>query len=123
MTGYRVSQPLMLENLELANRFVGLPIGLSGYVDQHGSPMEPLFDLYRRRAQGGVGLVIVEVSYIDPYPCSRPGLLGFYSDKLIPLFTRLTDVIHASASGSNPVCGREGRKMARCGERGSGKVC
>ncbi len=94
MTGYRVSQPLMLENLELANRFVGLPIGLSGYVDQHGSPMEPLFDLYRRRAQGGVGLVIVEVSYIDPYPCSRPGLLGFYSDKLIPLFTRLTDVIH-----------------------------
>jgi len=43
----KLAQPLHVKGLELANRFVGLPIGLSGYVDQHGSPMERLFALFR----------------------------------------------------------------------------
>jgi 2,4-dienoyl-CoA reductase-like NADH-dependent reductase (Old Yellow Enzyme family)/thioredoxin reductase len=78
----------------LKNRFVGLPLGLSGYVDITDSPTERMVAMYGRRAAGGAAMITVEATYVEECEVSRRGLLGFYSDKQIPVFSVLTDAIH-----------------------------
>ena len=62
-----VFQPLRIAGLLLRNRMVGLPIGLSGFIDGHGAPTERMLALYRRRAEGGAGLITVEVAAVEPH--------------------------------------------------------
>ena len=76
-----VFQPLRIAGLLLRNRMVGLPIGLSGFIDGHGAPTERMIALYRRRAAGGAGLITVEIATVEPHACPQAGLLRFDSDQ------------------------------------------
>ena len=95
-----VFQPLRIAGLLLRNRMVGLPIGLSGFIDGHGAPTERMIALYRRRAAGGAGLITVEIATVEPHACPQAGLLRFDSDQQIPVFSLLVDAIHEAGEAA-----------------------
>ena len=59
-----------IKNLDLRNRIVMSPMGTFS-ENRNGSPSSDQVEYYRRRARGGVGMVIVEVQYVtnktDPW--------------------------------------------------------
>jgi 2,4-dienoyl-CoA reductase-like NADH-dependent reductase (Old Yellow Enzyme family) len=93
-------QPIQIAGLTLPNRVVGLPIGLSGFVDSGAAPTDRLIAMYRRRAAGGAALITVEATYVEPGACARPGLLGFYTDHFIPQFSVLAEAIHDAGAAA-----------------------
>ena len=95
-----VFQPLRIAGLLVRNRMVGLPIGLSGFIDGHGAPTERMLALYRRRAEGGAGLITVEVAAVEPHASPQAGLLRFDCDQRIPAFSLLVDAIHEAGAAA-----------------------
>src|SRR6204780_198475 len=59
--------PFTLGNLHLANRIVMAPMTRSFSPD--GVPTDDVSAYYRRRAEGGVGLIVTEGTYV-PHPSS-----------------------------------------------------
>lgn len=59
--------PFSLRNLTVANRFAMAPMTRSRSPD--GIPGRPVLDYYRRRAEGGVGLIVTEGIGVD-HPAS-----------------------------------------------------
>ncbi len=57
--------PIRIKNLEIKNRYVMSPMETK-QANQDGSVSDGLVEYYRRRAKGGVGLVIVEAAYVHP---------------------------------------------------------
>lgn len=89
-------EPLRVRKMELKNRIVATPLGLSRYIDSTGSPSERMVARHRRHALGGVALTTVEATYVEAYEPTRSGLMGFYSDRQIPQFAALTDGVHSA---------------------------
>jgi 2,4-dienoyl-CoA reductase-like NADH-dependent reductase (Old Yellow Enzyme family)/thioredoxin reductase len=59
-----------------------------------GAVTDRLIGYYRARAQGGVGLIDVEFSYIHPTGKVFEHMLGIDHDGVIPGLRRLTEVVH-----------------------------
>ena len=53
---------------------------------------------YTTRARGGVGLIIVEHTYVAKGGRLHQGQMGLYDDKLIPSLRRLVEAIHAEGT-------------------------
>ena len=70
--------PFTIKGLTLPNRFV-MP-GMQRQWCDNGTPQPRLAQYYRRRVEGGVGLIITESCAVD-HPSSTQ----------VPLFTRITD--------------------------------
>ena len=70
--------PLTIKGVTLPNRFV-MP-GMQRQWCDNGTPQPRLAQYYRRRVEGGVGLIITESCAVD-HPSSTQ----------VPLFTRITD--------------------------------
>jgi len=89
-----LTSPYRLGKLELRNRLVMAPM-LSRLCDQHGAVTQKLIDYYAARAQGGVGLIVVEYSYIDAKAShAYIGQLGIYDDLLVAGLGDLAEAIH-----------------------------
>jgi 2-enoate reductase len=57
--------PITIGKLELKNRFALAPMGPLGLADAEGGFNQRGIDYYTRRAQGGVGLIITGVTFVD----------------------------------------------------------
>ena len=93
--------PARIGALELANRLVMAPMA-TDFADGDGSVSAKLVDYLRARAQGGVGLIIAEVSGVDARHPYTPRGLGLWSDELVPAYRRLTDAVHAHGARIMP---------------------
>ena len=85
--------PFHFRPFEIRNRIVMPPMaiyipGSGGFVHQR------LIDYYEARAAGGVGLIIVNATYVHPNGSSHPNMTSITDDKFIPGFARLVDAIH-----------------------------
>src|SRR5271157_1217514 len=85
--------PLKIKGLRLKNRIVMPPMA-TRMAMADGSVTERHIKHYSERAQGGVGLIIIEHTYVLPNGMAHPAQLGLYDDKLIPGFRQLTDSVH-----------------------------
>ncbi|WP_199256267.1 NADH:flavin oxidoreductase [Mycolicibacterium mengxianglii] len=87
-------QPLTVRSLTVPNRFAMAP--MTRQASPGGVPGADVAEYYRRRAAGGVGLIITEgVRLSDPasgYPFSIPTLAG---DDALSGWTRVVDAVHA----------------------------
>lgn len=91
----KLFEPFQIKNVNLRNRIVMPPMG-SRLALPDGAVSETLINYYEERAKGGVGLIIVEYSYIDDKASKAiPGQLGVYDEKLIPLLNELAERIKA----------------------------
>lgn len=79
--------------MKVKNRFTMTPIS-NLYATVNGEVTQRTLDYYSTRARGGVGLLIVEYSNVQPVGKGCIGtMLGCYSDKLIPGLSLLAKVI------------------------------
>ena len=83
----------MIGTMELKNRFVVPPMG-TNFGTYEGMVTDEMIAYYRRRAKGGFGLIIIEVTAIDRKGKAILNEVGLWDDSQIPGFKRLMDAIH-----------------------------
>ncbi len=81
---------IQLGNVPIKNRIV-MPAMGSGFGNDDGGPSEQTRNYYLRRAIGGAGLIIVELTSIDPLGNAGPKSLRIYEDKIIDRYIQLTE--------------------------------
>ncbi len=86
-------KPFSLDSVKLANRFVFLPIKL-GYGDPDGTVTNRQLLFYRRIAQDGPALVILEPVGVTPEGREHPRQLCIHLPGSVAQLKRIADVIH-----------------------------
>ncbi len=79
--------------MEIRNRFVRSAT-TSYWSDERGVVRPEIIDLYRRLAEGGVGLIVKGHLYVTESGKVHPGMAGISSDAHVPMLKRLTDAVH-----------------------------
>lgn len=94
--------PIKIGNLEIKNRFVMAPMGPAGLTDADGSYNDKGIEYYVKRAQGGTGLIITGVTYVenDIEKCVMPsmGCPTINPLKFISTSNQMTERVHAYGS-------------------------
>jgi len=85
--------PASIGTLDLPNRIVMAPMG-TNYADEQHHVTERLIAYHVARAEGGVGLQIVEHAAVHPLGLTGALMLAIYDDAMIPGLRRLTDAVH-----------------------------
>ncbi len=67
---------------------------LSTNLADHGYVTDALVEHYSNRAKGGVGLIITEVTTVEPTYTYLPGDMSIYDDSYIPGWKKLVDAVH-----------------------------
>lgn len=94
--------PGLFDTLEVAgthlrNRIVMPPMDMQ-HATARGEVTDRAVESYRKRAAGGVGLVIVEHSYVRPEGKIGARQLGIYDDSLVAGLGRLVDAIKGNGA-------------------------
>jgi len=85
--------PVEIGPLTVPNRLALAPVKTAlGGTDGRVAP--PHVAYYRRRAQGGAGLLIVEPLYVDPMGREHPKQLGAEADDAVEGLRRIADAVH-----------------------------
>jgi 2,4-dienoyl-CoA reductase (NADPH2) len=87
----RLFSPINIRGMEIKNRSLMPAIHLLYNMDGYAN--ERFNEFYRRRAEGGVGLIIVGGCRFDEYGGS-PGMMSLENDSFIPGYKDFTDLIH-----------------------------
>jgi len=90
-------EPINIKGLLLKNRLVMPPMA-TGMATEDGEVTDRHIRHYTARAKGGVGLIIIEHTYVSEEGQLSRGQTGLYDDKLIPGLKRLVDAIHAEGT-------------------------
>ncbi|MFC2037421.1 FAD-dependent oxidoreductase [Chloroflexota bacterium] len=86
-------QPITINGMTVRNRIVVPPMD-TGFGSEEHEVTDQLVAYWRRRAEGGIGLIIVEYTSVDPGGRCVPTQLGVYEDRFIPGLRRLTEAVH-----------------------------
>jgi 2,4-dienoyl-CoA reductase-like NADH-dependent reductase (Old Yellow Enzyme family)/thioredoxin reductase len=97
---WKLLEPVKVGAMLLRNRIVMPPMYTSsGRPD--GSVTKTTKDYYSERARGGVGMIIVEYSYVDDkLSRAAPSQLGAYSDHMIAGLNELVEAIKANGAAA-----------------------
>jgi NAD(H)-dependent 7beta-hydroxy-3-oxo-delta4-cholenoic acid oxidoreductase len=89
----RLFRPISIGTMEVKNRIVMAPMA-TDYANPDGTISQRLIDYFVARAEGGVGLITVEVTTIDEFSPYVPRTVALWDDKFIPGFKKLSDAVH-----------------------------
>jgi len=107
-------QPLTLRGLTIPNRTVMAPMGRNFAIDHAPHPDTAAY--YRRRAEGGVGLIITEANGIDhPLAVDVTNNPGMFGDAALAGWKKVVDEVHAAGGLIFPQLFHQG--MLRGGAR------
>lgn len=88
-------EPLRIKSLELPNRLVMAP--MSRCFCPGGVPTQDTADYYRRRAEGGVGLIVTEGTWVPHRSASNDdNIPRFYGDDALAGWSNVVDTVHAA---------------------------
>jgi 2,4-dienoyl-CoA reductase-like NADH-dependent reductase (Old Yellow Enzyme family) len=87
--------PLTFGNVCLTNRLVMPPMATQKAAED-GGITDAIVDYYDEKSRGGMGLVIIEHSYVSPEGRLRDVQPSVADDEKIPGLRRLADTIHAN---------------------------
>jgi len=90
-------RPIRIGSVELRNRIVMAPM-VTNYATGDGQVTPRLVEYYAARARGGVGLVIVEASYVRADGRGFTHQLGIHQDDLVPGLRQLVEAVHAAGA-------------------------
>jgi 2,4-dienoyl-CoA reductase-like NADH-dependent reductase (Old Yellow Enzyme family) len=85
--------PGKLGNLELDNRLMRSAVW-EAMADENGFVTDSLVDCSRALAEGGVGLIILGYSHIQPNGRQQPGQTALFCDEHVAGMRRVTDAVH-----------------------------
>ena len=89
--------PIQIKGLNLKNRLVMPPMA-TGFAAEDGGATDKHIAHYTARAKGGVGLIVIEHTFVAKEGKASKGQLGLDDDKLIPALKKLVDAIHADGA-------------------------
>jgi 2,4-dienoyl-CoA reductase-like NADH-dependent reductase (Old Yellow Enzyme family)/thioredoxin reductase len=101
--------PITINNLTIKNRGV-MPPMVTNYALEDGTVNQRVIDYYGARADGGVGLIIMEAVCVSPEGRGFPNMINIYSDDYIPGLKKLVDRVHqggAKIAAQILHCGRQ----------------
>jgi 2,4-dienoyl-CoA reductase-like NADH-dependent reductase (Old Yellow Enzyme family)/thioredoxin reductase len=84
--------PIQIGKTTVKNRIFMPP--LSTNLADKGYVTDALVEHYSNRAKGGVGLIITEVTTVEPIYTYLPGDMSIYDDSFIPGWKKLVDAVH-----------------------------
>lgn len=105
-----------IRNVSFKNRIVMSPMCMYSCVEQDGKITDWHQVHYASRAQGQVGLIIVEATAVQPEGRISPQDLGIWTDEHVVGLTKLVDLIHENGTKAGIQIAHAGRK-ALTGER------
>ncbi len=85
--------PMQISSMGIENRLVVPPM-LTCLGNEDGTVSESLADYWAARAKGGWGLLMVEITAVDPLGKAMPRQIGVWDDMFIPGLSRLTASAH-----------------------------
>jgi 2,4-dienoyl-CoA reductase-like NADH-dependent reductase (Old Yellow Enzyme family) len=114
-------KPFNLKNLVLPNRIVMAPMTRSKSPD--GIPGADVEAYYRRRAEGGVGLIVTEGTYV-PHSAAGfyPDVPRFYGEQSLAGWKRVVEKVHQAGGKIFPQLWHVGLTPAADGKIHSGAI-
>lgn len=109
MTGTDLFSPVRIGDVELRNRTV-LPPMTTRLADDDGFVTDRTLAYYRARAEGGVGLVTVEMATPERAGKHRFRELGLCEQRFEPGLRRLVETIHAAGARASIQLGHAGSR-------------
>ena len=103
--------PIAFRNIELKNRIVMSPMCM--YSAEDGVANDFHFVHYGSRAQGGVGLVMVEATGVEPRGRITNKCLGIWNDEQALALKKIVDFVHGNSDS------KIGIQLAHAGRKGS----
>lgn len=85
-------EPIQIGKTTVKNRIFMPP--LSTNLADKGYVTDALVEHYSNRARGGVGLIVTEVTTVEPTYTYLPGDMYIYDDSYIPGWKKLVDAVH-----------------------------
>ena len=85
-------EPIKIGKITVKNRIFMPP--LSTNMADKGYVTDALVEHYSTRAKGGVGLIVTEVTTVEPVYTYLPGDMSIYDDSFIPGWKKLVDAVH-----------------------------
>jgi len=99
--------PLAIRNLTLANRIVMSP--MTRYFSPGGVPGEDVAAYYRRRAEGGAGLIVTEGVGVDhPSAVDDPAIPHMHGKDALAGWRRVVSEVHAASGRIFPQLWHQG---------------
>lgn len=105
-----ISSTFSHKNLELKNRIVMAPMCQYSVEKEDGIPNDWHFVHYISRAVGGTGLIIMEMTSVDPDGRITNNDLGLWSDQQIPAYKKIVDEVHKYGTKIGIQIAHAGRK-------------
>lgn len=105
-----------IKGLELRNRTVMAPMCQYSVVKKDGIATDWHFVHYVSRAVGGVGLIIVEMTDVEPDGRITDNCLGLWSDEHVPALKRIVDGVHQHGAKIGIQIAHAGRKAQDAAE-------
>ena len=103
----RLLTPGVIGPLTLKNRVI-MSSMTTRQADEEGFVTESAIAYYKARAEGGVGLITVEMASPEKAGKHRNFELGIYEDRFLPGLRQLVEVIHASGAKASIQLGHGG---------------
>ncbi|QNK59099.1 NADH:flavin oxidoreductase/NADH oxidase [Paenibacillus sp. PAMC21692] len=110
MSTTNLDSSFRIKNLELRNRTVMAPMCQYSVHEKDGTPTDWHYVHYVSRAVGGVGLIIVEMTNVEPAGRITDRCLGLWADEQIPAFRRIVDAAHGHGAKIGIQIAHAGRK-------------
>ena len=85
-------EPIKIGKTTVKNRIFMPPISTN--MADKGYVTDALVEHYSARAKGGVGLIVTEVTTVEPVYTYLPGDMSIYDDSYIPGWKKLVDAVH-----------------------------
>ncbi|MFB5674987.1 NADH:flavin oxidoreductase/NADH oxidase [Paenibacillus terreus] len=108
--------PYTIKGLELKNRIVMAPMCQYSVTAKDGIPNDWHYVHYTSRAVGGTGLIIIEMTDVEPDGRISDYDLGLWSDEHIPAFRRIADGVHEHGAKLGIQIAHAGRKAEDAAE-------
>lgn len=106
----KLFSPFEIKGLELKNRIVMAPMCQYSVTAKDGKPNDWHYVHYTSRAIGGAGLIIIEMTDVEPDGRITDFDLGIWSDEHIPAFARIIDACHNHGAKIGIQLAHAGRK-------------
>ena len=90
----KLFEPITINNLTLKNRIVMSAMG-TVFAAFDGRPSPRMIDYFVERAKGGVGLIIVEATAVEPRGIIFPHETAILDDSYIANYQELTEAVHS----------------------------
>lgn len=87
-------QPFTIKGLTLPNRIVMAPMTRS--FSPGGIPTQQVADYYRRRAEGGVGLIVTEGTVVDRPSARNDANVPVFHGDALPAWKTVVDTVHGA---------------------------